>query len=58
MVCPHDPAAQKECESGKTQDHTVKNGLLVHVPLTILLLRATHGGRIHEKRIAAATPYP
>jgi len=36
----------------------VKNVLLIHGPLTILLLRATYGGRVHETRIAAATPYP
>jgi hypothetical protein len=48
MVCPHDPAAQNECESGKPKDHTVKKGLLVPAPLTLLLLRATHGGCVHE----------
>jgi len=26
--------------------------------LTILFLSATHGGRVHDKRIADATPYP
>ena len=26
--------------------------------LTILFLSDTYGGRVHEKRIAAATPYP
>jgi hypothetical protein len=36
----------------------VKNVLLVNAPLTILFLSATHGGRVHEKRIAEATPYP
>jgi hypothetical protein len=36
----------------------VKNGLLVNAPLTILFLSETHGGRVHEKRIAEATPYP
>jgi hypothetical protein len=28
------------------------------VPLTILFLSETHGGRVHEKRIVEATPYP
>jgi hypothetical protein len=36
----------------------VKNVLLVNAPLTILFLSETHGGRIHDKRIAEATPYP
>jgi DDE superfamily endonuclease len=46
------------CYSGKKKDHTVKNVLLVNALLTILLLRDTHGGRVHDKRIAEATPYP
>jgi hypothetical protein len=36
----------------------VKNVLLVDAPLTILFLSETHGGRIHDKRIAEAIPYP
>jgi hypothetical protein len=36
----------------------VKNVLLVDAPLTILFLSETHGGRMPEKGIAAATPYP
>jgi hypothetical protein len=36
----------------------VKNVLLVNAPLTILFLSETHGGRVHDKRIAEATPYP
>jgi hypothetical protein len=36
----------------------VKNVLLINAPLTILFLSATYGGRIHDKRIAEATPYP
>jgi DDE superfamily endonuclease len=36
----------------------VKNVLLVNAPLTILFLSDTHGGRVHDKRIAEATPYP
>ena len=36
----------------------MKNVLLVNAPLTILFLSETHGGRVHEKRIADATPYP
>jgi hypothetical protein len=36
----------------------VKNVLLVNAPLTILFLSETNGGRVHEKRIAEATPYP
>jgi hypothetical protein len=36
----------------------VKNVLLINTPLTILFLSKTHGGRVHDKRIAEATPYP
>jgi hypothetical protein len=36
----------------------VNNVLLVHAPLPILFLSATHGGRVHEQRMAEATPYP
>ena len=36
----------------------MKNVLLVNALLTILFLSATHGGRVHDKRIAEATPYP
>jgi hypothetical protein len=32
--------------------------VLVHAPLTILFLSDTYAGRVHEKRIAEATPYP
>jgi hypothetical protein len=30
----------------------------VHTPLTILFLSETYGGRVHDLRIAEATPYP
>jgi DDE superfamily endonuclease len=36
----------------------VKNVLLVNALLTILFLSATHGGRVHDLRIAEAKPYP
>jgi hypothetical protein len=36
----------------------VKNVLLVNAPLTILFLSETYGGRVHDKRIVEATPYP
>src|SRR5262249_30153577 len=32
--------------------------LLVHALLTILFLSDTHGGRVHDLRIAETTPYP
>jgi len=32
--------------------------LLVNALLLILFLSDTHGGRVHDKRIADATPYP
>src|SRR5262249_20629471 len=44
--------------SGKKRDHTVKNVLLVNALLLILFLSDTYGGRVHDKRIADATPYP
>ena len=40
------------------KDHTVKNILLVNALLIILFLSDTVGGRIHDKRLAEATPYP
>ena len=49
---------RRTCYSGKKKDHTVKNVLLVNAPLTILFLSDTYGGRVHDKRIAEATPYP
>jgi hypothetical protein len=36
----------------------VKNVLLINALLIILFLSDTYGGRAHDKRIAAATPYP
>ena len=36
----------------------MKNVLLVNAPLTILLLSETYGGRVHDKRMAEATPSP
>ena len=58
IVRPQDPAEQTECYSGKKKDHTVKNVLLVNALLIILFLSDTYGGRVHDKRIAEATPYP
>src|SRR6266700_1686527 len=58
IVRPQDPPAQTACYSGKKKDHTVKNVLLVNALLTILFLSDTYGGRVHDKPIADATPYP
>src|SRR5215471_1803444 len=58
IVRPQDPAEQTGCYSGKKKDHTVKNVLLVNALLTILFLSDTYGGRVHDLRIAEATPYP
>jgi len=59
IVRPQSPAEQTHCYSGKKKDHTVKNILLVNAPLIILFLSdTTVGGRIHDKRLAEATPYP
>ena len=52
------PSFEFSGQTGKKKDHTVKNVLLVNAPLTILFLSETNGGRVHEKRIAEATPYP
>ena len=49
---------RQRCYSGKKKDHTVKNVLLVNALLVILFLSDTHGGRVHDLRIAEATPYP
>jgi hypothetical protein len=40
------------------KDHTVTNVLRVNTPLTLLWLRDTYGGRVHDLRMAEATPYP
>src|SRR4029453_6888958 len=58
IVRPQDAAEQTECYSGKKKDHTVKNVLLVNALLVILFLSDTHGGRVHDLRIAETTPYP
>jgi hypothetical protein len=47
-----------DCYSGKKKDHTLKNVLLVNALLVILFLSDTHGGRVHDLRIAEVTPYP
>ena len=53
------PLFQQVVEIRKTRNQlTVKNVLLVNAPLTILFLSETYGGRVHDKRIAEATPYP
>jgi hypothetical protein len=36
----------------------VKNVLLVNALLIIVFLSNTYGGRVHDLRIAEATPYP
>ena len=58
IVRPQDPVEQQESYSGKKRDHTVKNVLLVNALLVILFLSDTYGGRVHDLRIAEATPYP
>src|SRR5262250_222802 len=58
IVRPRDPAEQQASYSGKKRDHTVQNVLLVNALLLILFLSDTHGGRVHDLRIAEATPSP
>jgi hypothetical protein len=36
----------------------LKNLLLINQALRILFLSETHPGRVHDKRMADATPYP
>src|SRR2546422_918031 len=55
---PKTPPQQAACYSGNKKDHTVKNVLLVNALLVILFLSDTHGGRVHDLRIAETTPYP
>lgn len=50
--------AQQENYSGKKKRHTVKNLILINAALTILFLSPTYEGRLHDKRMAEATPYP
>src|SRR5262249_48616998 len=56
IVRPQDPVEQKASYSGKKRDHTVKHVLLVNALLLILFLSDTYGGRVHDLRIAEATP--
>src|SRR5206468_6823950 len=49
---------RRSSDLGKKKDHTVKNVLLVNALLIILFLSDTYGGRVHDKRIVDATPYP
>src|SRR5215813_3708105 len=58
IVRPQDPTEQQKSYSGKKKDNTVKNVLLVNALLIILFLSDTYGGRVHDLRIAEATPYP
>ena len=44
--------------AGRKKTTRVKNVLLVNALLVILFLSDTHGGRVHDLRIAEATPYP
>ena len=50
--------AQKTYPHGAGTRPTVKNVLLIHAPLAVRLLHATYGGRVHEQRMAEATPSP
>jgi hypothetical protein len=40
------------------RSNAIKNVLLVNALLTILFLSDTYAGRVNDKRIAEATPYP
>jgi hypothetical protein len=58
LVRPQDPPVQTACESGKKQDHTGKKVLRVNALLLILCLSETDAGRVHDTRMAEATPSP
>ena len=49
---------RKQVIAGRKKNNTVKNVLLVNALLVILFLSDTHGGRVHDLRIAEVTPYP
>ena len=55
---PKDEDEQKDYYSGKKKCHTVKNVVLVDKELKIQFLSETHPGKVHDKRVADATPYP
>jgi hypothetical protein len=55
---PQDPLEQTRCDRGRKQCHTVTTVLLINAALTILFLRDAYVGSTHDKRMAAATPYP
>jgi hypothetical protein len=58
MGRPQDPLEQTRYDSGKKKYHTVKNVRLINAVLTILFLSEPSAGRIHDKRMAEATPSP
>jgi len=58
LVRRQDAAEQPDCESGKKPAHTGQHGLLVNAPRPLLFRRESHGGRVHEKRLAEAPPSP
>ena len=55
---PQDPEDQKLYYSGKKKKHTVKNVLLIDGTLSIIFLSETVEGKMHDKKIADAAPYP
>ena len=55
---PKDQDEQKNYYSGKKKCHGVKNVLLVDKQQKIQYLSPTHPGKVHDKRVIDATPYP
>src|SRR5204862_1521454 len=55
---PKNQDEQNSHYSGKKKCHTVKNVLLVDKQLKIQYLSETHPGKVHDKRVIDATPYP
>ncbi|MFI5419887.1 MAG: transposase family protein [Nitrososphaerales archaeon] len=58
MQRPKDQDEQKNYYSGKKKCHAVKNVLLINKKQEIQYLSPTHFGKVHDKRVADATPYP
>lgn len=54
---PKDKEEQKLFYSGKKKCHTLKNLLLVNEELNIVYLSDTCEGKMHDKKMADATPY-
>lgn len=55
---PTDPDEQTLHYSGKANDHTLKNALVIDAALQIVFLSTTFEGRVHDKYVADYCAYP